>query len=48
MSTPTKNIIKSSKKVKETPKKVSKTWLAYQNALNSPGLEILDMKAVLK
>ncbi len=27
--------------------KVSKTWLAFQEAIKNPG-EILDMKAVLK
>ena len=32
---------------KETPK-VSKTWLAFQKAINNPGIEIVDMKAVLK
>lgn len=40
---------KSGKKsTKEKTKKVSKTWLAFQEAIKNPGVEILDMKAVLK
>ena len=35
------------KSTTEKNKKVSKTWLAFQEAIKNPG-EILDMKAVLK
>jgi hypothetical protein len=48
MSSTTKKKLKPNLEVKVTPKKVSKTWLAYQNAINNPGLEILDIRAVLK
>jgi len=35
------------KSATEKSKKVSKTWLAFQEAIKNPG-EILDMRAVLK
>lgn len=33
---------------KETFKKVSKTWLAMLKNRKTPGVEIIDMRAVLK
>ncbi|MBD1432894.1 hypothetical protein H8B06_08665 [Sphingobacterium sp. DN00404] len=29
-------------------KKMSKTWLAFLKAVKNPGIEIVDMRAVLK
>jgi len=38
----------SGKTEKPKAKKVSKTWLAFQEAIKNPGIEIVDMRAVLK
>ena len=46
MSSTTKKKLKPNLEVKVTPKKVSKTWLAFEKHIGS-GV-ILDMRAVLK
>jgi len=40
--------MKKSTEKKAESKKVSKTWLAFQKAIKKPGIEIVDMRAVLK
>lgn len=42
-----KEITKPTEKKTES-KKVSKTWLAFQKAIKNPGIEIVDIRAVLK
>lgn len=50
MKSNSKSEIKKTKKktISEKEVKVSKTWLAFQKAIKNPGIEILDLKAVLK
>lgn len=49
MESNNKSEIKKTKKktISKQEMKVSKTWLAFQEAVKNPG-KILDMKAVLK
>lgn len=50
MESKNKSVIKKAKKktISEKEMKVSKTWLAFQKAIKNPGIEILDLRAVLK
>lgn len=48
MATKTKKGLSKPVTKKASPKKVSKTWLAFQKARKNPLIEIVDMRAVLK